>query len=378
MYLALDFETGSTEFKKRKGSPWANKILCVGLKYQDREPIALAQDYMPDGWLKDVNIILGHNIKFDLLHTWRDKGLQDYLVNGGKIWCTQLAQYILTGQQHKFAALRDIAVNKYNCPERTKKIEEGLKKGINTTDMDIEDLLFDVRNDVLDTESIAIQQVKRAKETGMFKLIQQQMEALLATTEMEYNGMFIDRKIFNSNKEALDVTRDDIKDRLNKQLMDKWHDDTFNISSPRQLAILFFGGQVKTRKQIDTGEVYKTGPNKGKPKLKWEEGIKIIDGFEGLTCRKEWTTDKGNISVDEGVLKTISKMKKINNDIKAIAKMLLEHRGLEKEIGTYYESIGELTYDHDSCIHAQFNHCQTNTGRLSSSNPNIQNIPRSE
>jgi DNA polymerase I-like protein with 3'-5' exonuclease and polymerase domains len=225
-YCVVDFETGSTEHKGRKGSPWANKILAIGLKYKyhhfgfDGEDEAfklytLVQDYMPKGWLYGVEMLIGHNIKFDLLHIWRNDELQSYFRMGGRIWDTQLAEYILSGQRSKYASLRDIATSKYGCEERTKKIEEGLKAGIMTQDMDIEDLLFDVRNDVLDTEAIALQQVKIAKQTGMYRLIVEENEALLATTEMEANGLHVDKQVLTTNKLNLQI---EYENRL-KQLL---------------------------------------------------------------------------------------------------------------------------------------------------------------
>lgn len=215
MYLTFDLETESREYKGRKGSPWANKILAIGLKYETRYRIneiddrqvllALPQDYMPKDWLNGITILIGHNIKFDLLHIWRNDELQAFFTRGGRIWDTQLSEYILSGQKHKYAALRDIAVNKYSCKERTKKIEEGLKAGIMTQDMDIEDLLFDVKNDVLDTEAIALQQVRIAKKQGMYALIMEEMESLLATTEMEANGLHVNKEIMNKNKLDLQI-----------------------------------------------------------------------------------------------------------------------------------------------------------------------------
>jgi len=220
MYLVFDLETGSTEFKGRKGSPWANEILAVGLKYSDERVytpdsekipgedytlFAHAQDYMPTGWLHGVTVLIGHNIKFDLLHTWRNNELQEAFKNGLRIWDTQLAEYILSGQRHKYSSLRDIATRIYGCTERTKKIEGGLKAGLMTQYMDIEDLLFDVKNDVLDTEKIALQQVKSAKLTGMYGLIAHEMDALLSTTEMEANGLYVNKEILTKNKLDLQI-----------------------------------------------------------------------------------------------------------------------------------------------------------------------------
>lgn len=221
-YLAFDLETGSTEFKGRKGSPWANKILAIGLKYQNKDVISLAQDYMPKGWLDGVKILIGHNIKFDLLHTWRNDELQNYFKEEGRIWDTQLAEYILSGQRSKYPALRDIAVNKYGCNERPKKIEEGLKAGIRTQNMDIEDLLFDVKNDVLDTESIALQQVKIAKKAGMYNLIVDEMKSLLATTEMEFNGLYINKEIMQKNKLDLQIEYEHKRKQFDNFVKEYW------------------------------------------------------------------------------------------------------------------------------------------------------------
>ncbi len=66
-------------------------------------------------------------------------------------------------------------------------------------------VLEDVLNDVLDTERIYLKQVDIAKnKTQQFNLIKGHMDALLATTEMEYNGIKIDLVEFNKNKKELE------------------------------------------------------------------------------------------------------------------------------------------------------------------------------
>lgn len=60
-----------------------------------------------------------------------------------------------------------------------------------------------------------------------------------------------------------------------------------------------------------------------------------------------------------------------------IIKTILKIRELNKLLSTYYNSTEELVYDLDSCVHAQFSHVQTDTGRLGCRSPNIQNQPDS-
>lgn len=218
-YLVIDLETGCKEYLGRKGSFLKNDIVAIGLKYHKLQVRSL---YSRDGFfwsvwkniLQDVNVLVGHNLKYDLLYIWKAGFFQDWLKNGGRIWDTQLAEYIISGQRHKYPALRDIAVNKYGCKEREKKMEEYWDKGIDTKDIPQELVLEDVTNDVLDTEAIMLQQVKIAKKEKMYDLIMEQMEGLLATCDMEYNGIFLDKLELNKNKQVVEQELKDIYNQL--------------------------------------------------------------------------------------------------------------------------------------------------------------------
>lgn len=62
----------------------------------------------------------------------------------------------------------------------------------------------------------------------------------------------------------------------------------------------------------------------------------------------------------------------MNADTKEILELILEIRGLEKLISTYYQSTEEYI-EEDQCVRANFLHVKTDTGRLSSTKPNLQN-----
>lgn len=203
-YSVVDIETGIDDYLGRKGCYITARTVSMCWKRANKEPSVYYKD---NDWnkilekeLMDVDIIVAFNAKFECLHFYKYKAFQDWLLKGGKIYCPQLAEYMLTGQQHKYPALRDIAVNKYGCKEREKRMEVYWQQGIDTKDIPKELVLEDVMNDVLDTEAIMLQQVKEAKKEGMFNLIMEECEGLLATIEMEYNGIYINQDILRRNK----------------------------------------------------------------------------------------------------------------------------------------------------------------------------------
>ena len=221
-YLVIDLETSAKAVYEKVANNFYNKILCIGLKYKDKEPIALPQDYPPKGWLDGVKTLIGHNLAFDLKFLWRNEELQDFFRRGGRIWCTAAAEFIISKQEHKFPKLREIAVNKYGCKFREKHIEKLFESGLDTSEGDIKLLLEDVTNDILDTESIALQQVKIAKEQGTFNLIVARMDSLLATVEMEFNGIKVDMEIFNRNKKQLEDELEHYKKELDILVKKYW------------------------------------------------------------------------------------------------------------------------------------------------------------
>lgn len=215
-YCVLDLETTTKTVHGRIANPFYNRIIAIGTKHYEGIEDGFSQPisrYIRDEGgiqdiikviLRNVDVIVGHNLKFDLLYLWEIHTLQDWLVAGGVIWDTQLAEYYLTNQQTKFASLRELAVKVYTCEERDKLMEPYWEKGIDTYDIPKELVCKDVMNDVTDTEKIYIKQLIKANTLGMMKIIEHKMEALLATTEMEYNGLMADRIKMEENKAKLE------------------------------------------------------------------------------------------------------------------------------------------------------------------------------
>lgn len=94
----------------------------------------------------------------------------------------------------------------------------------------------------------------------------------------------------------------------------------------------------------------------------------VLFGKLGLPTQGAWKTSSGAYSTSAEVLEAL-------RDKHPIIPYLLEHRELAKLLGTYVEALPKLVNPHTGRIHTDFNQTGTVTGRLSSSNPNLQNIP---
>jgi hypothetical protein len=219
-YCVIDIETSIKESFLRKANPFdpENTIVAIGLKKKGEDARTY---YKEEDWnsvlreiFSDVSVMIAFNAKFECLYFWKYPAFQDWLKSGGKIYCPQSGHYILTGQRHKYPALRDIAVNNYGCEERPKHMEDYWNKGIDTADIPKELVLEDVTNDVLDTEKVMLKQISNLKENKMYTLAMEMSESILATTEMEHNGIYINQEIFHNNKKKLESRISEIKDQL--------------------------------------------------------------------------------------------------------------------------------------------------------------------
>lgn len=154
----------------------------------------------------------------------------------------------------------------------------------------------------------------------------------------------------------------------------------FNLQSTYHLSALFFGGTFKIKviepmsDNLGNPLLIKTGVNKGQVKYTSKVQSIHIAGMK-LKPLYEWKTKhEGVFSTKEEVLKVLAKRK--DTEAGQVASLLLLHRELTKQLATYYVGVINLIYP-DNLLHPSFNHVETDTGRLSCKNPNVQNQPKS-
>tara|TARA_Y100001968_G_scaffold211884_1_gene195016 strand:+ start:2995 stop:5994 length:3000 start_codon:yes stop_codon:yes gene_type:complete len=203
-----------------------------------------------------------------------------------------------------------------------------VSKGQTFADVSIEDASLYCGMDVYLTRKIFFLLKKRLEHMGkelmvLFKEVEQPLEKVLA--QMETTGIRVDIPYL---KELSSLLKDNLSQLEEKAY--KMAGKEFNLSSPKQLGELLFETLGLDRKK---SRKTKTG----------------------------WSTD-ANV------------LEKLQDDHPIIS-AVIEHRTISKLLSTYVEAIPQLVEKETNRVHTDFNQAVTATGRLSSSNPNLQNIP---
>ena len=208
-YQVYDLEAGTKSAFKRKATQFGglNYIVAGGWKCQGDERASWQyvkrgepafQLHIPE----DVLVLVGFNIKYDLLWQWDNPELIAFFKRGGWVWDCQYVEYLLQAQ-HPRAQMcsMDSIVEKYGGRKKIDAIKLLWKLGVDTPDIQ-EDMLIDYlvgteeegrdSGDIGNTEKIFIGQLAKAKELGMLTSIRRRMDGLCATTEMEWNGLLVD------------------------------------------------------------------------------------------------------------------------------------------------------------------------------------------
>ena len=404
--LVIDLETsvknrGDFAVGTMKASPYhpENKIVMYGS--QIGNVIHARED--GNELLSSLTIatrLVGQNIKFDLLYllTHHYSVLIRFLRTGGKIYDTQLAEYLLTGQEDKMMPLgsswkiddkgnkvlsKEGLARRYGGTEKDDRIKEFWNAGTDTEDIPKDMLSEYLLDDVENTGIVYLHQMKLIDNLELNALVDQSMEALLLTTFMEWHGMHFDLDQAANDATPLEIEQTDLIQDLKQQMAKRISDQTgkyplltdLNPLSNKQVSLYLFGGTydiVVDVEQLDpdTGEVilYKSGLKKGKPKTK-----KMKIGYD-MTGMASTFLDIEKKSHGWDTSNEVLQILKSDKYVKDFVVPLLRLREVSKDLNTYYKGLVSLTWLTDNCIHGSINHTTTATGRTSSSNPNLQNI----
>ena len=405
-YLVIDLETYGHKTYKRFCNPLDpnHNVVANAYKYQGRDAEV---DYRPEGIpietffddieLDKVNVIVGQNFKFDMLWFWKNGKFQDWLLNGGQIWDTLQAEYLLRGQQgvahggvgHDSMSL-DALATKYGGTLKDKDVKDVFSSGGTVLDIPKEQLIDYAKEDVINTGIVFEAQLRQAKKWNMLPLIKVYNDHLLAVTEMEYNGMYLNVKKAKHYAAKLETKLEGIQNELVSILVDNdlWPQEQlpFKMSSPAHLSNLFFGGSAKVTVKApmvdaDGNQVmFKSGALKGELRTRNEQSEVMIPGLNERFL-EDWRTDKGGRGTGVEVLAHMKEITK-NELTKQVIELMLKHRKYGKVLSTYlYKKKGNTEsglvplIHPDGCVHSEYQTVQTETGRLSSRNPNLQNIP---
>ena len=324
-FISLDTETNSTN---------AIDAELVGLSFsvKEHEAFYVAISPVREEAQEMVNIFkplyentdtlkIGQNIKYDY------EVLRNYGIDiQGKMFDTMLAHYVWHPElRHNMDFMAETLLG-YQTVHIEELIGQKGKNQKNMRDLTPEDVYEYAAEDADITLQLKNVLEKKLDEVNARKLFEEiEMPLVKVLADMEINGVRLDT-------DQLKETQKVFTDRMNQYERHAFEEagQEFNISSPRQVGDILFGKMQLVEK-----------PKK---------------------------TKTGQYVTSEEVLQQLSGKAPIVDDI-------LNYRGMKKLLGTYVEALPKLIDEKDQHIHTSFNQAITATGRLSSSDPNLQNIP---
>lgn len=374
--IVLDCETSGTQTNKSHPFDYRNKLCTVGIldvTTNEHKLYKIEYDDSPYGdslreiqqILSEVDVVVTFNGKFDL-HYLRRYGctLNDRI----RLFDCQLAFYVLQNQKTSYPSLNGVCYY-YGVPQKLDVVkEEYWDKGIDTPQVPLDILNDYLLQDLYSTRDVylKIQEEMKTISDAMRKLISLEMQDCLVLEDIEYNGLLINKdKSFSKGNELLERIA-----VIDKQLIDMAGYSWFNPGSREQLSALLYGGQLIRPEPRPYTFVYKDG--REAIKYKKQDVVYSFDGIYKPIEGSELSTP-GVYSTDESTLKTLSE----TVEDKTIINKLLERFKLSKLVGTYYHGYLKRLEEYgwtDDIIHSTFNQVVAETGRLSSTKPNVQNI----
>lgn len=324
-FLSLDTETTSTntidaELVGLSFSVEENEAFYVPVPADRQQAQNIVNIFKPVYESPSI-LKIGQNIKYDM-----EVLMNNGVTLGGKMFDTMIAHYLLQPElRHNMDYMAEVYL-KYKTIHIDELIGPKGKGQKSMRDLDPKEVYEYAAEDADVTLKLKNILEPKLKEAGVWQLFTEvEMPLVQVLADMEVGGVRIDTG-------ALKETSAMLTERMNaiEKEIYQLAGEEFNIASPKQVGEILFGK------------------------------MKIVE--------KPKKTKTGQYVTSEEVLQQLKGKNEIVGKI-------LEHRGLKKLLGTYVDALPKLINPRTGHIHTSFNQTVTATGRLSSSDPNLQNIP---
>ena len=324
-YFALDTETTGmdpmeAELVGMSFSLQENQAVYIPIPENQEEATSIVKEFK-EALENEKSLKIGQNIKYDMLM------LQNYGVKvRGPLFDTMIAHYVLQPElRHNMDYLAEVYLN-----YRTIHIDELIgpkgKNQKNMRDLSPEDIYRYACEDADVTLKLKQKLEPELKAQGAEKLFYDiEMPLVPVLANIESNGVLLDTEALKQSSIHFTEKMREIEAEIFVLA-----EEEFNVSSPKKVGEILF------------------------------DKLKIVE--------KAKKTKTGQYVTSEEVLESI----RHKHDI---VEKILEYRGLKKLLSTYIDALPQLINPKTGRIHTSFNQTVTATGRLSSSNPNLQNIP---
>ena len=324
-FFVLDTETTSTnaidaELVGLSFAVQEHEAFYVPIPANREEALQIVNIFKP--LYEDPTIMkIGQNLKYDL------KVLRNYDIElKGQMWDTMIAHYLIQPELlHNMDYMAEVYLHykTIHIDELIGPKGKGQKSMRDLSPTLVYEYACEDADITLQLKNKLEPELKKYECENLFHEIEMPLMPVLA--EMEMNGVCLDTESLKETSQQFTQRMQEIEQRIYELAGQQ-----FNIASPKQVGEILF------------------------------DKLKIIE--------KPKKTKTGQYVTSEEVLQQLKNKHEIVADI-------LEHRGLKKLISTYIDALPKLINPRTGHIHTSFNQTITATGRLSSSDPNLQNIP---
>ena len=297
-----------------------NEAFYVPVPSDQDEALKIVNEFRPV-FENENSLKVGQNIKYDMIV------LQNYgSTVKGPLFDTMIAHYVLQPElRHGMDYLAEIYLH-YQTIHIDELIGPKGKNQKNMRDLDPKDVYLYACEDADVTLKLKNVLEKELKENDAERLFYDiEMPLVPVLVNIERNGVLLDTEALKQSSAHFTAQMEQIEKEIYELA-----GETFNIASPKQVGEVLF------------------------------DKLKIVE--------KAKKTKTGQYVTSEEVLESLRHKH-------PVVEKILEHRGLKKLLGTYIDALPQLINPRTGRVHTSFNQTVTATGRLSSSNPNLQNIP---
>ena len=377
MILCIDVETSASP----KHFPWIpDSYLCmVGIYTSEGKSYSWVFNHNHVGikpqskMIKEIQDIIdsaemcvGHNLKFDM-HWLNTIGIKLKDTSD-----TMIQEYLLNGQNNRLSYSLYESCLRHGLETKFDAVKTYWESGVDTKDIPIETLTEYCLQDCKVTLALYNKQVSIIP-SKMSKLVKLQNAFVEGLFEIESNGMVVDVPYLKEQTEVYTKLKERLDERLSYFIVDNVPEllnIPYSLSSNDHLSAILFGGIIKYMGTETVTRTYVKAPPKTYERACVVESI--IKGLGFKTSEDNKTKKEGYYKTNKDVLLQLKGKSKIQKEFLDIME---EKSRVDKILSTYLIGMEKHIYSANT-IHPSFNQALTVTGRLSSSQPNFQNLPR--
>ena len=314
--------------------------------------------------MQEADVIVGHNLPFDLSYVLKTRTFQNFLLRGGQMWDTQIAEYLMSGQRHSFASLAELQLIYLGKKIKESRIGSLFKKGIGADKiLAAQDrckrvfALYEkyALSDGVTSLQIFAKQHAKAKQLGMLDVIKTYNNYMLCLLIVQNTGIPVNIVQCEKTLREFKLKAIDYLAQATALVKPMWNNELgdFNVNSPKDKSAILFGGTYIIKRRVEDG-LYKNG----NPKFKSVDEEINIKGFGVPTYLTTEGAKKGQYATGADIVEKIYQKSK-NQKLIDYCHLQRLSMSYNKMCSTYLEPFLNLSID--GLLYPNYNNTMTIT-----------------